>query len=76
MKMLNIPPERVNVKGGAIALGFQLVTIVLLLVQGLIIEDGFRSAIPFLMTLVIIIPGLLFLATWLRSRRQPAIEEG
>jgi hypothetical protein len=62
--------------GASIALGFQIVTIVLLLVQGSSTDEASRAAIPFLMSLVIVIPGLLFLASWWRSRKQSLAREG
>jgi hypothetical protein len=62
--------------GAAIVLGFQLVTVVLLLIQRFYVDETFRSAIPFMLSLVIVIPGLLFLAAWLRSRNRYGIGEG
>lgn len=52
--------------GGLVALGFQLITVVVLFIERPIGGDFSRSAIPYLMSLAIIIPGLLF---FLSSRR-------
>jgi hypothetical protein len=57
--------------GAAIALGFQLATIVSLLVQGPNTDDPLRASIPYLMVLVIVIPAVLFLVSWRRARNQP-----
>ena len=57
--------------GGAIALVFQLSTLILLLIQTPITEDFYRSAIPYLLLMVITIPGILFLIYWWRLRRMP-----
>ncbi len=57
--------------GGAISLIFLLATLLLLLIQRPITQDFSRSAIPYLMLLVIAIPGILFLVCWWRSRRLP-----
>lgn len=46
--------------GGAIALVFLLAVLLLLLIQTPITRDFPRSAIPYLMSLVIAIPGILF----------------
>jgi hypothetical protein len=62
--------------GGAIALFFQLSALILLLIQRPITEDFFRSAIPYLMLMVITIPGILFLVYWWRSRRVPTFLTG
>ena len=62
--------------GAAIALGFQFITVILLLVQGPSTDDAFRAAIPFLMVLVTFIPGVLFLVSWWRSRKHSIQKEG
>ncbi len=62
--------------GAAIALGFQLITVILLLVQGSNTDDAFRAAIPFLMVLVVFIPGVLFLVSWRLSRNQSTAVKG
>jgi len=57
--------------GGAITLVFQFAALIVLLIQRPITDDFSRSAIPYLMSMVIAIPGILFLVYWLRSRRMP-----
>jgi hypothetical protein len=56
--------------GATIAIVFQLATISVLLVQGSITQDFPRSAIPYLMTMIIAVPGLLFLVSWWRSGKR------
>ncbi len=56
--------------GGAITLVFLLATVLVLLIQRPT-HDFYRSAIPYLMSTVIAIPGILFLVSWWRSRRMP-----
>ena len=62
--------------GAAIALGFQLATLLLLLIQRPLTQDFSRAVIPYLMLLVITIPGILFLVCWRRSRRMPTLQNG
>ncbi len=62
--------------GGVIALVFQLATLLLLLIQRPITQDFSRSAIPYLMLVVVAIPGILFLLVWWRSRRISAFQNG
>ena len=50
--------------GGAITLVFQFAALLLLLIQRPITHDFCRSAIPYLMSIVIVIPGILFLVCW------------
>ena len=57
--------------GGAISLLFLLATIVVLLSQGPITQELSRAAIPFLMSLAIAIPGILFFVYGWRSSRMP-----
>ncbi len=57
--------------GGAISLLFLLATLVSLVSQGPTAQDFYRLAIPFLMSLVIAIPGILFLVYGWRSRKTP-----
>ncbi|MCK5053423.1 MAG: hypothetical protein KAR65_04055 [Anaerolineales bacterium] len=57
--------------GGTITLVFLSATFLLLLIQTPITQDFYRSAIPYLMTVVIAIPGILFLVSSSRSRRMP-----
>jgi len=58
--------------GAAIALGFELAVLLLLLIQRPITHDFYRSAFPYLMSTVVAIPGILFLVCWWRSRRMPS----
>jgi len=62
--------------GGTIALIFQLATSLLLLIQRPFLDDFYRAAIPFLMVMVVAIPGILFLLCWSRSRRNPTFQNG
>jgi len=57
--------------GGAITLGFELGVLLLLLMHRPITDDFSRSAIPYLMSTVIAIPGILFLLSGWRSRTMP-----
>jgi hypothetical protein len=61
--------------GGAITLVFQLATLLLLLIQRPLNQDFSRSVIPYLMSLVITIPGILFLVCWRRSRSMPTLQK-
>jgi hypothetical protein len=54
--------------GGTIAIVFQLAVILLLLVQTPITQDFPRSAIPYLLSIIVTIPGVLFLVCWRRSK--------
>jgi len=58
--------------GGAITLGFELAVLSLLLMQRPITQDYHRWAIPYSLSMVIVIPGILFLVCGWRSRRRPA----
>ena len=62
--------------GGAITLVFQFAALLLLLIQRPINHDFYRSVIPYLMSMVITIPGILFLVCWWRSRRMPTFQNG
>jgi len=57
--------------GGAITLVFNLAVLSLLIIQ-----KFYHSAIPYLMSTVIAIPGILFLVCWWRSRRIPTFQNG
>jgi hypothetical protein len=59
--------------GGAITLVFQLAALILLLIHRPITQDIYRSAIPYLMSIVMTVPGILFLVSWWRSR---SVERG
>lgn len=54
--------------GGAITLVFELAVVLMLLIQRPITCDFYYSAIPYLMSMVIVIPGILFMVCWWRSR--------
>jgi hypothetical protein len=62
--------------GGGITLVFLFAVLLLLLIQRPLNHDFYRSAIPFLMSLVIAIPGILFLVCWWRSKRTPTFQNG
>jgi len=62
--------------GGVITVVFQSAAILLLLFQRPITHDFYRSAIPYLMSIVIAIPGILFLVCWWRSRMAPTFRGG
>jgi hypothetical protein len=54
--------------GGTIAVVFQVAVILVLLIQRPITQDFPRFALPYLLSLIIAIPGVLFLVCWRRSR--------
>ena len=58
--------------GGAINLVFLLAVIVLLLITRPLTDDFSRFVIPYLLTIVTAIPGILFLVYWRRSRKMTA----
>ncbi|MCD4803480.1 MAG: hypothetical protein K8R16_11145 [Anaerolineales bacterium] len=58
--------------GGVINLVFLLGVIVVLLISKPITDDFFRSAVPYLITIVVAIPGILFLVCGRRSSDIPA----
>jgi len=62
--------------GGAITLVFLFAVLLLLLIQRPINHDFYRSAIPYLMSMVIAIPGILFLVCCWRSKRMPTFQNG
>jgi hypothetical protein len=59
--------------GGAINLVFLLGVFLVLLFTRPITDEFFRSAVPYLMTIVIAIPGILFLVYWRRTREMPTL---
>ena len=59
--------------GGVINLVFLLGVLVLLLITRPLTDDFSRFVIPYLMTIVIAIPGILFLVCWRRSRETPTL---
>jgi hypothetical protein len=54
--------------GGTISIVFQLAALSLLLIHSPITHDFPRSAVPYLLLMVTIIPGILFLVCWWRSK--------
>ena len=54
--------------GGQIAIDFQLAMLVVLLIHYPLAQDFSRSAIPYLLSVIVVIPGILFLVCWRRSR--------
>lgn len=56
--------------GGAITLVFNIATFLLLLIQRPITHEFSRIAIPYLMSTVIVIPGILFIVCWWRSKKR------
>ena len=61
--------------GGFIAVVFQIVTGIILLITNPITRDFPRSAVPYLLLLVVVTPGILFLMSWRRTRQYPIEEE-
>ncbi len=55
--------------GSMIAVLFQIAVLVTLLIQRPITQDFSRAAIPYLLWLIVAIPGVLFLVCWRRSKR-------
>jgi len=62
--------------GGAITLILQFAAFLLLLIQRPITHDSYRHAILYLMSMVISIPGILFMVCWRRSRKAPTFRSG
>ena len=56
--------------GGTIAIVFLVATLSVLLIQMPIARDFPRSAVPYLMSLIVAIPGVLFLVCGWRSRKR------
>jgi phosphatidylserine synthase len=54
--------------GAIIALVFQLAVIVTLLIQTPIARDFPRTAMPYVLWVIVTIPGVLFFAAWWRSK--------
>ncbi len=59
--------------GGTINLVFLLGVVVVLLITRPLTDDLSFVLIPYLMTIVVAIPGILFLVYWQRSREIPAL---
>jgi len=57
--------------GGAIALFFQLAALPLLVIHWPITENP-GYIVPYLMSLIVAVPGILFLVCWQRSRKRTA----
>jgi hypothetical protein len=55
--------------GGTIVIVFQLAVLSLLLIQSPLTHEFPRSAIPYLLSMIVTIPGVLFLVCWWRSKR-------
>jgi hypothetical protein len=53
--------------GGTIVIVFQLVVLSLLLIYTPLIREFPRSALPYLLWIIVTIPGVLFLVCWWRS---------
>ena len=62
--------------GGTITLVFQLAALMVLLIHRPITQDIYRTAIPYLILIVIAIPGILFLIYWWRSRKLRTFQNG
>jgi len=56
--------------GGTITILFQLAALPLLLIHSPITHDFPRLAVPYLLSLIIATPGILFLVCWWRSRQR------
>jgi len=56
--------------GGAITLVFNIATFLLLLIQRPITHEFSRLAIPYIISTVIVIPGILFMVCWWRSKKR------
>ena len=54
--------------GGTIVLVFQLATLSLLLILRPLTQDFPRFAVPYLLSMIVTIPGVLFLVCWWRSK--------
>jgi hypothetical protein len=54
--------------GGTISIVFQLAVLSLLLIFSPLTRDFPRLALPYLLSMIVIIPGVLFLVCWWRSK--------
>ena len=59
--------------GGMIVIVFQLAVLSLLLIHSPLTHDFPRLAVPYLLSMIVTIPGVLFLVCWWRSRWQQAL---
>jgi len=62
--------------GGTMATVLQLAAFSLLLYDRPITDDFPRSAVPYIMSMVIAPPGILFLVSWWRSRKRAVPSDG
>ena len=60
--------------GGLITVVFQIATFIVLLITNPITGDFPRTAIPYLLSLVVVTPGILFLVSWRRTKWQAALQ--
>lgn len=56
--------------GGTITIVFQLVALSLLLIHSPITHNFPWSAVPYLLSMIVVVPGILFLVCWWRSRKR------
>ena len=61
--------------GGTITIVFQIAALLLLLIHSPITRDFPRSAVPYLLSVIITTPGILFLVCWWRSRGQFLVDQ-
>ena len=55
--------------GGTIVVVFQLATLLVLSIHSPLTRDFPRLAVPYLLSMIVTIPGVLFLVCWWRSER-------
>ncbi len=60
--------------GVAVATLFQLAALVALLIHSPLTRDFPRMVVPYLLWLIVTVPGALFLICWWRTRRAAALE--
>jgi len=56
--------------GGTITIVFELAVLSVLLIDKPITDDFPRSAVPYLLSMIVTTPGILFLVCWWRSRKR------
>ncbi len=56
--------------GGTVAIVFQLAALSVLAIHRPITQDFPRSAVPYLLSMISAVPGILFLVCWKRSRKR------
>ena len=59
--------------GSLLAIGFQILALVLLFVERPVIGVPLQALIPFFLSLLITIPGVLFYIHWLRSTQSEGV---